>query len=142
MDASGTKYPPNPAYAYAISPIIVALFWPKGGREIAESGPTSAIFTILTHVPNTTAANNYFVVIKQARATPCASGQFLRLRREALPARRVGSSATHDARSAKLQATRRRPEQPGDELKRHPGTRTWIHPASPNERRGPPRAAG
>ena len=60
-------------------------------------------------------------IIKQAQSHPYARG-IPWIRREALPAWRVGSSAIHATRRAKPRATRRRPAQPGDELKRRPGT--------------------
>ena len=42
-------------------PIALASVWSKGGREIANSGPPSVLFTTLTHCLNTPAADNYFV---------------------------------------------------------------------------------
>ena len=49
----------NSEYVYAISPIDLALFWGKGGKEIANSEPLSTVFTILTHCLNKTAVKNY-----------------------------------------------------------------------------------
>ena len=51
----------NLEYVYAIFPIALALFWCKGGREIANSEPLYMIFTILTHCLNRTDGGNYFV---------------------------------------------------------------------------------
>ena len=52
---------PNSEYVYAISPIAIALFWGKGGLGIANSELFPTISAILTHFPNTTDTNNYFV---------------------------------------------------------------------------------
>ena len=50
----------NSEYFYAIFQIAIALFWCKGGLEIANSEPSSMIFEILAHCLNTTDINNYF----------------------------------------------------------------------------------
>ena len=51
---------PNSEYVHAISPIALALFWGKGGREIPTSEPLSMILTILTHCLNTSDVSYYF----------------------------------------------------------------------------------
>ena len=55
----GLSISANSEYAYAIPPIALALFWGKGGREIAESKPLSMISKILTLCINTTSIYNY-----------------------------------------------------------------------------------
>ena len=51
----------NVEYVYAISPIALAPFWDKGGREIDRSKQLSTIFAILSHRLDATDVNNYFV---------------------------------------------------------------------------------